>query len=88
VLTVAKNRPATYWAHPSKDLDTDFDQACNGYPKTRSQKPEFSKSEYFYKTSVLGHSNEGHQSMLVDQNGVPKFSTQDRSDLVRFLQTL
>jgi mono/diheme cytochrome c family protein len=93
VLTVSWKRPKVYYARPANDPEKDFDQECNGYPRTKNSgfgplwRPLPKK--YRFDTSLKGLSNGGHtRKILLDRNGRRKFDRQDLLDLVMFLKTL
>lgn len=77
VLSPPPSRPSTYWAREAIDPSRDFDRDCNGYP---SSKPPAAKAELRFDTAKPGSSNRGHD--------VGPFTAAERSDLIRFLQTL
>lgn len=85
VLTPGPNRPKSYWARPAQDQWSDFDHACNGYPRTR--RPDLG-NEYLYRAGAPGLSNLGHDERILVENGREVFTAQDKHDLIQFLQTL
>jgi hypothetical protein len=90
VLTVESKRPKIYWAREANDPVLDFDQNCNGYPKSNlNEQGQALDQKYLFDTSLKGLSNRGHsQKILLDANGRPKFNHQDVMDLVMFMKTL
>lgn len=86
VLTPATRRPTTYWAREAIDPRRDFDADCNGYPRTEPH-PNVSR-EFLYDTRRTGLSNRGHDEHIVVANGRDLLTPEERSDLIRFLQTL
>lgn len=88
VITPDFKRPKSYIAVASDDKEIDFDPIKNGYPKpSKIREPFKSDPDYFYNTKVKGLSNQGHTSMLVDENK-EILSEAEKLDLIEFLKTL
>ncbi len=83
VLTKASNRPAQFTYGEVIDPVTDFDSDCNGYPSN----PPASFTDQ-YDTSIDGLNNTGHDEGIFLQNGQELLTPAQKSDLIRFLQTL
>ncbi len=86
LLTPGPKRPKIFYARDAKDPNSDFDFACNGYPVRENLTAE--EKLYQYDTTREGLSNLGHDEGILIENGREKFSTQDKKDLIQFLQTL
>ncbi|MDR3607218.1 MAG: hypothetical protein P4M08_07555 [Oligoflexia bacterium] len=82
VLTRHEDRPSGYYAGEANDPGTDFDLPCNGYPENR-----FGWSAY-YDTAREGMSNSGHDEGIFLKNGEELLTSDEKSDLIVFLQTL
>ncbi len=82
VLSKQSDRPATYYAGEANSPTADFDFACNGYPAAEKVPEKWRTSEYLYDTSREGMSNSGHDSHM------ESLSSENKKDLIRFLQTL
>lgn len=91
LLTPAEKRPRTFWMGEAIDPETDFDKDCNGYPLYSKTPRKWMQqgAMYLYRTSKLGMSNKGHSKMLIDKyTGEERFSKQEKSALIKYLQTL
>jgi len=89
VLTKTSERPATYWAGEPADPKVDFDEACNGYPTGDKVPAEWKKDpEGLFDSKVSGLGNQGHDEGVFLKEGVEMFTPAQKSDLIRFLQTL
>jgi hypothetical protein len=86
VLTAGPQRPVGYWARAAEDPQRDFDFDCNGYPRARS--PQFSEAEYYYNSRKEGMSRLGHDEGIFLQNGKELFTSQEKRQIIQFLQTL
>lgn len=87
VLSPVKMRTKEYLAREAVSLKDDFDQDCNGYPR-KTIWPADKLSEKFFDTRREGQSNVGHEQMLLNDEGREKLSTQQKEDLIRYLQLL
>jgi len=83
IFTHQDERPVTYYAGEPIDKEKDFDFECNGYPKTPPQ--SWRKNEYLYDTRIKGMANTGHD---FTKDGLEIFSSEDKKNLIHFLQTL
>ena len=83
VLTPADQRPAVYQYGNITNQAVDFDSGCNGYPLDAP--PHF---DQVFDTSVPGLSAMGHDEGIFMDDGVERFSADDKTALIRFLQTL
>jgi len=89
VITPDFKRPKTYIAVESKNKNLDFDPLKNGYPApSLIREPFKSDTDYFYNTKIKGLSNQGHTSMLVDDNNKEILSKTEKLELIEFLKTL
>ena len=89
VLSLEKDRTRTFVLGGAVNKATDFDQDCNGYP-VGSKMPVAWKEdvEATIDTSKPGLRNIGHTKMLLNAQGVEKYTKADKADLVMFLKTL
>lgn len=83
VLTPADKRPAVYQYGNITNQAVDFDSGCNGYPLDAP--PHF---DQVFDTSVPGLSATGHDEGIFLDGGEERFSPEQKTDLIRFLQTL
>jgi mono/diheme cytochrome c family protein len=89
VLTPSKRRPKIYIAVPSNDKELDFDFEKNGYPSPSKVQEKYKKNkELRFNTAKKGMSNSGHTTMLLNQDGSPKFNHEQKLELIEFLKTL
>jgi len=88
VLTASNKRPITYYAAEANNRDTDFDFDCNGYPALTKIPARWKKSEYLYDTRRAGMRNTGHDERIFIKDGKEILSSEDKKDLIQFLQTL
>ncbi len=89
LLTLAKNRPVTYWAGKANDKDRDFDQDCVGYPLADKTPPEWKKNkDLFYDTRKEGLHNTGHDAGIFIKDGVEIFTADEKMELIEYLKTL
>lgn len=89
VLTPQNRRPRQWHVGEAHSKETDFDAVCNGYPLGDSTPSSWRKNRWgFFDTSRRGMSNQGHDEGIVSNNGVEKFSPEQKSALIQFLQTL
>jgi len=83
VLTPADKRPAVYQFGNITNKAVDFDSGCNGYPLDAP--PHF---DQVFDTTVPGLSNMGHDEGIFMDGGEERFTDDQKTDLIRFLQTL
>lgn len=83
VLTPAEQRPAVYHYGNITNRAVDFDSGCNGYPLDAP--PHF---DQVFDTTNAGMGNMGHDEGIFVDGGEPHFSSAQKTDLIRFLQTL
>lgn len=88
LLTPSAKRPRYYFAGAANDPSKDFDFECNGYPLGAKTPDNWKKSILLYDTRKKGMSNSGHDERIFIKDGKEIFSTQDKKDLIHFLQTL
>lgn len=88
VLTPSAQRPRGYYAGEALNRETDFDLECNGYPLGDKTPKSWKKRAYFYDTRQKGMGNRGHDVGIFIKDGQEILSTQDKRDLIQFLQTL
>ena len=90
LLTQTSSRPKSFYTGEARDKKTDFDSECVGYP-IGEQAPVAWKSnkESFVDTTKLGMGNMGHdKKIFLTSEGVEKFTTEEKSELIEFLKTL
>ena len=89
VLTPGARRPVTYWAGPSLDKKTDFDNLCNGYPLAEKTPKDWKKNpEFLFDSRKEGLSNRGHDERIFMKDGVEIFGWEEKLELIEFLKTL
>lgn len=89
MLLPASMRTTSFQMGPSADAETDFDEDCVGFP-TGEDIPAawFDDPRDRFDTSLPGLSNAGHDAWLTNEDGSPRFTDEERADLVEFLKTL
>lgn len=88
VLTRASARPSLYAAVPAEDREQDFDSLCNGYPEYDRVRPEFRQEPYLFDTRRDGLRNTGHDEGIFLRDGREVLTSEEKADLILFLQTL
>lgn len=88
VLTATEQRPTFYYFGEANNKDTDFDQVCNGYPAGSKTPTAWIKDIQKFDTTKEGLHNTGHDIKIFIKDGVEILSSQDKTDIIRFLQTL
>ncbi len=89
VISLEKDRPKTFVLGGANNINTDFDQECNGYPVGNKMPAAWAKDdEAKMDTTRPGLRNIGHTKMLLDEQGREKFSLADKKDIVMYLKTL
>jgi hypothetical protein len=88
VLTPAEERRTTYYAGEAKNPQTDFDFECNGYPTAENTPEGWQQPTYLYDSSRAGMSNAGHDEDIFVTNGISSLTSDDRKNLIQYLQTL
>ncbi|MBS1963507.1 MAG: hypothetical protein JST04_14930 [Bdellovibrionales bacterium] len=89
VLTVGKERPATYWAGEALDPARDYDADCGGYPEGARVPAAWKKDkDYFYDSRKPGLRNTGHDEGILEKDGVERYTREQKRDLIEFLKTL
>lgn len=89
LLTPDFDRPQTYISVPAIDKRIDFDTQKVGYPSPARIRPQYRENpEYFFNSKRKGMSNRGHTTMLLHEDGTPKFDHQKKLQLIEFLKTL
>ncbi len=83
VLTPAAQRPSVYQYGPITNKVVDFDSGCNGYPLAAP-----AHFDQVFDTSEPGLSAVGHDEGIFMDDGVERFTPGQKTDLIRFLQTL
>jgi len=87
VLTPGPERPDHYFVRDSVDRDKDFDSHCNGYPYQSINRRNRSSAN-LVRLGGAGLSKLGHDEKIFAVEGRSLLSSEQRSDLIRFLQTL
>lgn len=89
VLTRSARRPRVYYAGKASNPDTDFDRECNGYPSGLRIPLEWRQDpDSIYNTARPGMHNRGHDEGIFIKNGRELLTTEQKRNLVSFLQTL
>ena len=89
LLTPENERPKNYWAGEAIDKEKDFDFDCNGYPMGNKTPVVWRQGQgTYYDTTSRAMSNKGHSHRILVKDGKLRFTASERSDLIRFLQTL
>lgn len=88
LLTPAKARPSAYYAGEARKQDTDFDFECNGYPLGAKTPANWKEPAFLYDTRRPGMSNSGHDEGILIEDGKEVLSTEDKKNLIMYLQTL
>lgn len=88
LLTPSKQRVSSYWSGEAQDPKSDFDKDCNGYPLAEKTPAAWKTKDHFFNTQREGLSNFGHDDGIFILNGVEILSSEDKKDLIQFLQTL
>jgi mono/diheme cytochrome c family protein len=84
LLLPVNKRSKKFYTGEANDPIKDFDRECNGYPSGQQVPISWIQDQdSLFDTSIKGMGNEGH-SFDFYQN----FTSEDRSSLVQFLQTL
>lgn len=86
LLTKGELRPKGFFMREAKTKD-DFDFDCNGY-KVKGVPKEWKQREMYFNTEKEGLSNLGHDEGIFLKNGRELLSTEDKYNLLQFLQTL
>lgn len=84
-----EQRPAVYHSGKAIDPDRDYDRDCVGYPlgeKTPSTWKQ--NTEHRFDTRLPGLSNSGHYERIFTKDGLERYSSEDKKDLIEFLKTL
>lgn len=88
LFTPPANRPTKFWQGPAKDIATDFDFDCVGYPIGDAVPEHFKQPDSLFDTTKDGQRNTGHYKMWLNEDGSEKFSASDKRNLIEFLKTL
>lgn len=88
LFTPPKERPKTFYQGPAKNMETDFDFDCVGYPVGNAIPEHFKEDDAFVDTTKPGQTNTGHYKMWLNEDGSEKFTKSDKRDLIEFLKTL
>ena len=86
VLSATPLRAQIYWARPADQPHEDFDPSCNGYPKNLSEDKKL--PQYKFDTNRKGLGNQGHDEGIFLKQGKEILSSEDKENLIQFLQTL
>ncbi len=85
ILTPPEARPIVFYHGPAKNIKTDYDQDCVGYPVGNKMPRSWKKLKNAkFDTRKKGLSNKGHSKFLSKYT----WSKQDKSDLIEYLKTL
>ena len=88
LMTPPDERPKTFLMGEAIDKNKDFDFECNGYPLDFNAPLSWVKNEV-YQTEKKGLSNSGHyKKIFTDKKGNEKFTQDEKTSLIQFMQTL
>jgi len=88
ILEVAAKRPSKFYQGPSVTLATDYDASCVGYPTGEKIPENWKSAEALVDTAREGMRNIGHEKMLLNDQGLDRFSPEQKRALIEFLKTL
>ncbi|MBM3380883.1 MAG: hypothetical protein FJY29_00370 [Betaproteobacteria bacterium] len=89
LLTPAAQRPVRWDVGEARSKSSDFDAACNGYPLGEKAPKSWKDNRWgHFDSRREGLSNQGHDEGIIMQNGREKFTSEEKSALIQFLQTL
>ncbi|MBH47359.1 MAG: hypothetical protein CME71_04220 [Halobacteriovorax sp.] len=88
LLTPPDQRPKKFWQGPAKNMETDFDFDCVGYPVGDAVPEHFKTDDAIVDTTKPGQRATGHYKMLLNEDGSEKWSAVEKRDLIEFLKTL
>ncbi len=89
VLTPSAQRPVQWDVGEARATQTDFDSKCNGYPLGEKAPKTWKLNRWgHFDTRRVGLGNQGHDEGIITDNGREKFSPEQKSSLIQFLQTL
>ncbi len=89
LLTPAPERTALFYMGPDEDPATDYDFDCVGLPTGEAVPAAWTEEPRdAFDTTRPGMSNQGHDAWLVDADGSPRFTEDERRELIEFLKTL
>lgn len=88
LFTPPDKRPKTFYQGPAKNIETDFDFDCVGYPVGDAIPEHFKEDDAFVDTTKPGQRATGHYKMWLNDDGSEKFTAADKRDLIEFLKTL
>jgi hypothetical protein len=88
-MTAPKERPQIYYSGKAIDSDRDYDQDCIGYPLNERVPDDWKKDpEHRFDTTLTGLSNSGHYDRIFTKDGLERFTSEEKKDLLEFLKTL
>lgn len=88
LLTPASKRPSFYYSGEALNPATDYDFECGGYPVGEKTPKSWKSREHLYDTRKIGMSNSGHDDGIFIKDGREILSSEDKRNLILFLQTL
>ncbi len=88
LLSPTSLRPVTFYTGEANNTATDFDFQCNGYPSGPNVPQAWKLKRFLYDTRRTGMSNMGHDERVLLKNGQELLSSENKLDLIQFLQTL
>lgn len=89
VLSRSSERPEIYVAGEANDLERDFDRDCNGYPMGDRVPAEWRNNpDRVFDSRRDGLSHSGHDEKIFIRDGKEVLTSDEKRDLIRYLQTL
>ncbi len=88
LVTPPDQRPKFFYQGGAKDMETDFDFDCVGYPVGDQIPEHFKQSDSLVDTTKPGRRATGHYKMFLNDDGSEKWSWSQKMDLIEFLKTL
>ncbi len=88
VLTPGLKRKKIYYAGEALSKTKDFDFDCNGYPVAARVPSGWRQAQFKYDTSREAMSNRGHDEKIFVKDGQEILTSEDKKNLVQYLQTL
>ncbi|MGE5085755.1 MAG: hypothetical protein ACM3MG_05595 [Bacillota bacterium] len=88
LLTPADRRPLAYYSGEANNPQTDYDFECGGYPTGTKTPQSWAQRDHLFDTRRRGMSNIGHDVGIFIRDGKEILSSEDKKNLIQYLQTL